>query len=229
MATKCQWFNCSNDAEGFCRCIPEAFNLCKFHVPDHLEQVGFNHKYESMYMRIDPQSIAELREVMRCAKEKIDKEYTNVLRAVQGIMKSLNEKVELELKRVMIIQQNYLAALETVVTQERVKKNTDVPVFQEILTNFQRFKEMTKESNWFTITLKVNEVQAAIDNFIKLKITRPDLYKIAGAVEGLGQVPIENAREERKERIGNPMDLEAGGPDSDSIHSDEMEDFDPNF
>ncbi|CAG9335435.1 unnamed protein product [Blepharisma stoltei] len=221
MSAKCQWRRCSNDSEWLCKCISEGYKVCKEHLPDHLEEVGFNHSIpESLFMRIDPQCLAELNKIIQYAKEKIDREYANVLNIVKELTRALNEKVEMELKQITIMQQNYIAAFEIAITHERIRKSTISPKFQEILANFNAFKDTVKDPNWFSVTLNDKEVKTAIDDLIKVKIIKPDLFKITGMGEDFPKMQQYEFQEEAKE---NPADISDTGS-----YEDELVDFDPN-
>ncbi|CAG9327634.1 unnamed protein product [Blepharisma stoltei] len=181
---RCDFKGCEKEVESICRCISNGIYLCHGHLMIHMEEIYQNpHKVEFLYMRINDSDLEFILETIDLAKKKIDEELTKVIQASKTILETFHEKVDKELRKVMIMQQGLINALEKTARMTRINKNTDVPIFKSILKDFEKVKASLSNTDWFSLNVNEDKVIDAIDNFIEITFEHREIYKLTEITE----------------------------------------------
>lgn len=142
----CKIPNCLIEAHSICKCAE--ILLCRNHLFEHLEIVtDATHKPESLYLKIDGKDTDYIRDIVTAAKGKLQADYAKIVKSSDDFIQDFTKKITENLSRLQTLQNSYVAALESVLINQRIARNSQRPILINLQTNFQKFKENISKIN----------------------------------------------------------------------------------
>ncbi|CAG9326833.1 unnamed protein product [Blepharisma stoltei] len=177
----CHIENCKNGAHAICKCRSPSVFLCKDHILSHLEIASdIPHQTDFFYIKLDPKDNEYIADIILQAKVKLQSDYEKILKVSSEVIQSFTSKITQHISKIKTLQNAYISALESVISAEKISREAQTPIFQELQKDLQKFKSDISNVKWFSFKLDSNGIMDEIDNFCRIQLNNQQVFKFTG-------------------------------------------------